>query len=161
MVYKEEKRDLFSVGDDYYFAHCISADFTIGDGIAKEFNKRFKLRDELVKGRGNYLENFSRIRTYPFEPKKIGNWYGDIILCGRIYNLVTKERHFQKSTYHSIDMALDILSFSCLLKGVKKLAMPKIGCGSDKLKWEKVREIIKKYFNDLDIEILVCEFDGE
>lgn len=29
MVYKEEVRDLFSVPDDYYLAHCISADVEI------------------------------------------------------------------------------------------------------------------------------------
>lgn len=28
MTYKEEIRDLFSVPNDYYLAHCISADFT-------------------------------------------------------------------------------------------------------------------------------------
>ena len=30
MKYKEEKRDLFSVPEDYYLAHCISADFGMG-----------------------------------------------------------------------------------------------------------------------------------
>ena len=27
MQYKEEVRDLFSVSDNYYLVHCISADF--------------------------------------------------------------------------------------------------------------------------------------
>lgn len=40
MIYKEEKRDLFSVPNDYYLAHCISADFALGKGIAVEFNKQ-------------------------------------------------------------------------------------------------------------------------
>ena len=39
---------------------------------------------------------------------------------------------------------------------ITKLAMPCIGCGLDKLKWEKVREIIKEIFEDMDIEILIC-----
>lgn len=30
MIYREEVRDLFSVPDDYYLAHCISADFGMG-----------------------------------------------------------------------------------------------------------------------------------
>ncbi len=38
----------------------------------------------------------------------------------------------------------------------KYLAMPKIGCGLDKLQWSKVREIICDVFKDVDIEILVC-----
>ena len=41
MIYKEEVRDLFSVPNDYYLAHCISADFGMGKGIVIEFNKRF------------------------------------------------------------------------------------------------------------------------
>ena len=49
MIYKEEVRDLFSVPDDYYFAQCISADFTMGKGIAVEFNKRFDMKNKLRK----------------------------------------------------------------------------------------------------------------
>ena len=44
----------------------------------------------------------------------------------------------------------------CLELGITKIAMPLIGCGLDKLKWEKVRKIIIDTFNDTDIEILVC-----
>ena len=39
---------------------------------------------------------------------------------------------------------------------IKYVAMPKIGCGLDRLQWGKVREIINETFKDLDIEILVC-----
>jgi len=39
---------------------------------------------------------------------------------------------------------------------IKFIAMPKIGCGLDRLQWGMVREIITEVFNDLDIEILVC-----
>lgn len=35
--------------------------------------------------------------------------------------------------------------------------MPKIGCGLDKLKWNKVKEILfLMYFKNIDVEILVC-----
>ena len=47
MVYREEVRDLFSVADDYFLAHCISADFAMGKGIAVEFNKRFNTKTKL------------------------------------------------------------------------------------------------------------------
>ena len=36
MIYREENMDLFSVSDDYYLAHCISADFDMGRGIVVE-----------------------------------------------------------------------------------------------------------------------------
>lgn len=47
MEFREEKRDLFSVPDDYYLAHCISADFAMGKGIAVEFNRRFDMKNKL------------------------------------------------------------------------------------------------------------------
>lgn len=44
----------------------------------------------------------------------------------------------------------------CVEKQIQKIAMPIIGCGLDGLKWDKVSEIIKDVFNDINIEILVC-----
>jgi hypothetical protein len=38
----------------------------------------------------------------------------------------------------------------------RKLGMPLIGCGLERLKWDKVSEIIKDVFVDTDIEIVVC-----
>lgn len=43
----------------------------------------------------------------------------------------------------------------CERHEIKYLAMPKIGCGLDRLQWGKVREIIQDKFKDLDIEIEV------
>ena len=45
--------------------------------------------------------------------------------------------------------------------GVKKIAMPKIGCGLDRLNWNIVRSIIKEVFEDTDIEILICIREDE
>ena len=47
MIYAEEVRDLFSVPEDYYLAHCISADFGMGKGIVVEFNKKFNMKYKL------------------------------------------------------------------------------------------------------------------
>ena len=41
--------------------------------------------------------------------------------------------------------------------GIRKIAMPIIGCGLDGLKWDKVSTIIKNIFNNTDIEILICK----
>lgn len=39
MIFTIENRDLFSVPKEYTLVHCISADFALGAGIAKEFAK--------------------------------------------------------------------------------------------------------------------------
>jgi hypothetical protein len=35
--------------------------------------------------------------------------------------------------------------------------MPLIGCGLDRLRWDKVRNIVENVFADTDIDILVCK----
>ena len=44
----------------------------------------------------------------------------------------------------------------CETENITKIAMPKIGCGLDKLKWEDVSSAIKEIFADSQIEIVVC-----
>ena len=39
----EVEKDLFSIDPQYSLAHCISADFALGAGIAKQFDTRFNM----------------------------------------------------------------------------------------------------------------------
>ena len=82
MNYREEVRDLFSVPEEYFLAHCISADFAMGKGIVLEFNKRFDMKRQLRQKYPGYLAGY---RQNPAG--------GDCILEGRVLNLVTKERY--------------------------------------------------------------------
>ena len=147
MIYTEEVRDLFSVPKDYYLAHCISADFGMGRGIVIEFNKRFDMKNILMKKYPDYLDNWSWC---------IPGKTGDCILEGRVLNLITKERYFHKPTYDSMQCALAKMRMLCQMNDIKKVAMPIIGCGLDRLDFNVVSEIIKDIFKDEDIEILVC-----
>lgn len=148
MIYNEEKRDLFSlVNTDYYLVHCISADFKMGAGIAKEFQKRFDLRDDL-------LSSFGARYWQVYDDKLPGEAF--IHNKKKVIDLVTKTRYWDKPTLYSIERALKRMEDGCKERGIKKLAMPKIGCGLDKLEWEDVSNLIKNIFEDTDIEILVC-----
>jgi len=72
-------------------------------------------------------------------------------------NLVTKEKYWHKPTLITIRQALEAAKrYTDIWLRMRKIAMPKIGCGFDKLKWEDVSEIIKDVFKDTDVEILVC-----
>lgn len=145
MLYKEEKRDLFSVPGDYYLAHCISADFELGAGIALQFVARYNVKEKLKS-------------DYPFYLMTYRNnfWKGDCIATGKVFNLITKERYFQKPTYESIRRALESCKILCKGQKIARLAMPRIGCGLDQLEWQEVSQIIKDVFNDMNIEILIC-----
>lgn len=134
MTYTEEKRDLFSVPEDYFLVHCVSADFALGKGIALEFRKRFDMKNKL---------------------RDCGK-SGKCILIDRVFNLVTKETWRRKPTMQNVTECLYEIRKQVTEKEIKKLAMPKIACGLDGLDWKEVSEQVRGVFNDTDVEILVC-----
>ncbi len=146
MIYREEVRDLFLVPNDYYLAHCISADFGMGKGIVVEFNKRFDMKRKLQSKYSDYLDLFIRHR--------IG---GDCILEGRVLNLITKEKYFHKPSIITMRIALQKMKNICVENNITKIAMPTIGAGLDRLNWTDVSKQIHMIFDDTNIEILVCK----
>lgn len=143
MNYCEKEQDLFQVPQEYYLAHCISADFAMGKGIAVSFNQHFNMKSILQTKYPAYLSEWRRLSRL-----------ADCLLEGRVFNLITKERYFHKPTYQSMQQALEIMRRLC--RPDQKLAMPLIGCGLDGLDWELVRRQIHNVFADTSVEILVC-----
>ena len=134
-----EKGDLFSVDEKYYFAHCISSDYAMGAGIAVAFQKKFRIRGVLME-----------------LPNEIRHGYPDCIFTGnKVFNLITKKLYWNKPTYESLRLSLEEMKYLVEIEEIKYIAMPKIGCGLDRLQWGKVREIIEDIFKDVDVEILV------
>jgi hypothetical protein len=43
----------------------------------------------------------------------------------------------------------------CQGNSVKALALPKIGCGLDRLSWDRVSQMIRSIFKEVEIEITV------
>lgn len=140
----EIRQDLFKVTRDYYLTHCISGDYALGAGIAKTFNEKYDMRAKLHK-------------KYPFQKGEESKNVGKALLVDNVFNLVTKTRYYQKPLYKDLCAALLDMRTKCENLGITKLAMPKIGCGLDKLEWQNVRQLIEYAFGDMDIEIFVCE----
>ena len=126
----EEKRDLFELENEYYLAHCISDDFQLDKGIASDFQKRFKMDRKLKK-------------LYPIGLCKSGCI---LIEEDKVFNLVTKKVYWKKPSYVSLEVALLEMRDILLQKNIKLVAMPKIGCGLDRLQWGYVKEIIEEVF---------------
>jgi hypothetical protein len=135
-----EKKDLFTVPQGYYLAHCISADFALGAGIAKIFDEVYNMRFKLFKEYDEY--------------EYCG---GDSIPVDNVFNLVTKKKCYHKPTYDSVREALECMREQMDMLYVTKLAMPKIASGLDRLNWDVVYDIICEVFDDTDVEILICE----
>lgn len=127
--------NLFTVDKKYSFVHCIAEDARMGAGIAVDFTKHFP---EIKKLRKEILHS------------------GSCVKVGRVLNLITKRVSSGKPSYESLTAALMNCMIMCLEEDINFLAMPKIGCGLDRLQWPKVREIIKIVFQGTGIEILVC-----
>jgi len=72
-----------------------------------------------------------------------------------IYYLVTKDRYYQKPTLGNLRMSLACMRTHCEWHGVRRLAMPRIGCGLDKLNWTDVSQLLDEIFLDSDISVTV------
>lgn len=75
-----------------------------------------------------------------------------------IYYLITKEFSNGKPSYNSITAAITKLRDLIVKHDVKKLAIPRIGCGLDKLDWSIVRGIIENLFQNVRCTIKICHF---
>lgn len=150
MTIREENRDLFTVPQGYYLAHCITADFSLGTGIAKKIDEVYNMREKLF-----YKYDFSGL---------LAGFNTDSHMCqvltvDNVYNLVLKKNPSKKAKYKKMRCVLENLKNEMKVNLVTKVAMPKIGCGHEGLDWNRVREIIEEVFSDTDIEILICSLD--
>lgn len=75
-----------------------------------------------------------------------------------IFYLVTKARYFHKPTIASLESSLRVMRDLCVTNNIRQLAMPRIGCGLDKLDWNQVSELIQRIFANDDIEITIYSF---
>uniref|UniRef100_A0A3P8TS15 O-acyl-ADP-ribose deacylase 1 n=1 Tax=Amphiprion percula TaxID=161767 RepID=A0A3P8TS15_AMPPE len=130
--------DLFSCPEDEALAHCISEDCRMGAGIAVLFKQKFKGVSELK------------------EQKKETGQCAVLMRGGRfVYYLITKKRAFQKPTYTSLRQSLEDMRSHCVKNGVRRISMPRIGCGLDRLEWAKVSVILEQVFKHTNISITV------
>lgn len=139
-----EHRDLFTVPHSYTLCHCISADFALGAGIAKKFTE-LGVREDLFRKYGNWEWRGEGACLYTTAT----TWNGE-------FNLITKDKCYHKPTIISLGQALCAMRDHLI--GGDKIAMPKIGCGLDRLKWEDVEQMLHNVFDSQDVEILVCDW---
>ncbi|POS82547.1 hypothetical protein EPUL_004988, partial [Erysiphe pulchra] len=138
----EQQQDLFSVPEEYSLAHCVAEDLRMSRGIARVFRKKFGRVPELVDqqprpGRTLRLPDGER----------------------HLFYLVTKRFSHGKPTYEIMWDTLMSLRSEITRLRVKKLAVPKLGCGLDQLNWRIVRNMLEVIFQGTGIQILVCGFN--
>ncbi|XP_046464850.1 uncharacterized protein [Neodiprion pinetum] len=133
----ECKGDLFDAEKTVSLAHCVGADFRMGSGIAVLFRQQFQSVPELLDQRASQGE-VAYIQ-------KDGRY---------IFYLVTKTESTGKPTYDTLKRSLLALRAKCKELNVSEIAMPRIGCGLDRLDWDKVKDMLEEIFaNGFSIKI--------
>lgn len=137
----EIKNDIFNeinkIKDNYLLIHCMNKSLSTSKGIVVEIEKRFKVKEKIKE---------------KYNKKDID--IGSCLITDNICNLITKNRVYDKPTYESLNICLNNLYNYCNKNNIKTLIMPKIGCGLDRLEWDKVKKIINDIFKEFNI--IVC-----
>ncbi|KAF4523060.1 hypothetical protein B566_EDAN013048 [Ephemera danica] len=142
----EVNEDLFFAPNTSSLVHCVAEDLRMSQGIAVDFRQKFGRLPELLNQRCKTGE----LAVLP-DPKDSPVRY--------IYYLITKPKSTDKPTIQTLESSLQCLREHCDLKNVTQLAMPRIGCGLDLLKWSQVTELLRKIFSNSGISIVVYSQD--
>ena len=131
--------EINNIKTPYLLVHCMNISLSTKKGIVVEIEKRYNIK-ELIK------EKYNKNDVY----------IGNILITNNICSLITKNRVYDKPTYDSIKQCLINLYKYCKMNNIYNLIMPKIGCGLDKLNWDKVKNIINDIFKEKEFNIIVC-----
>lgn len=129
--------DLLLYGERCPIAHCISGDLALGAGLAKKLENKFKIKKEFI---------FMGISQSAI---------GRCIKTNNIFNLVTKVRYNDKPKPEDLLRALTDMKIQMKKENIRKIYIPTIACGLDKLKWSLVCDILSYVFHDEPIDITV------
>ena len=136
--YEEVKGNLFDSDPVGALAHCVSQDFAMAAGIALQFRDRYG-NTELLKQQEVQIGGFALLNI---ESKSI-------------FYLVTKSKYNHKPTYAALKASLTAMRNHCAQRNIWSIAMPKIGCGLDRLNWFRVSRIIKDVFSNTGMWIRI------
>merc|ERR1712228_25490 len=138
--YELVKGDLFTCPETSSIGHCVARDLGMGKGIATSFKREFGGLSVLKKQNAKVGECAILMRQNRF-----------------IYYLITKKRSGDKPTYKTIGASLRSMKNHAVINDVEHISLPKIGCGLDRLQWNRVEEIICDIFKNTNIRISVSK----
>lgn len=130
--------DLFSCPEKDALAHCIGEDCNMDAGIAGLFKRKYGCVEELQN-----------------QKKEVGSFAVLQKDQRHVYYLITKKLASDKPMYDDLQNSLKAMKDHCVDNGILRISMPKIGCGLDDLKWDKVSAIIQEAFKSTNIIITV------
>lgn len=121
----------------------------MGKGIALQFKERFPMNFKIYAD----LCKKGQVQIGKMLVVKENSLHGEKI----IINFPTKTEWYKKSQYYYVEEGLKDLVKVIDEYEIKSIAIPPLGCGNGGLQWEKVRLLLEKYLNDLDVDVTVYE----
>lgn len=125
--------------------------------IAITTNGTIKKNGELVMGRGCAYE--AKL-LYPTMPKTLGDmisYSGNKVymnLLNKIFSFPVKDHWWEKGNLKLIEKsAIELAAIMNSFPILKRVYIPRPGCGNGKLKWEDVKPILEKHWDDRFIVI--------
>jgi O-acetyl-ADP-ribose deacetylase (regulator of RNase III) len=131
--------DLFECGADC-LVNAVNCEGIMGKGIAYQFKIRFP------------ENNKSYIKACKLGELKIGKIHFFTENGITVINLPTKDKWRQPSKMEYVKEGMDNLVELLPTLGVKKIAIPSLGCGNGGLLWEKVKKVIEEKISGLKEE---------
>ena len=72
-----------------------------------------------------------------------------------IHNLVTKERFCDKPNLSTLSKTLDAIKIHACTNGVSTIAIAKLGCGLNQMKWQEVAKLLCDVLAYADVQIIL------
>lgn len=125
------------ISEDDYVAHFISADFKINNSISAMINSRYSILKQLLAN--------------PEYKKKYKDGDGYVISTGHVFNLITKSKYSDKSTYANTDKAFTKLAELCSNRNIHTIHIH----GLNKLHKEVIFPMVCRIFMEYNINVYI------
>ena len=158
--------DLFDLESEVtVFAHCIASDFGMYGGIARQFVGKYNMKNRL-KEMCKHVSITQQTTTKIIHGKSFvvptgiitrPTLLGKALKVGNTYNLITKPiTGYPPENNDLFKKSLEDLKRQMIANKEHYLAIPKLGCGIDRMDWDDVSWIIQRIFQDTEITITVA-----
>lgn len=142
MSLTEIQGDLFAVPSLDALAHGVNCIGVMGAGIAAEFKRRWPpmfiaYREACLAGR--------LVPGSMFSERAGGRW---------IYNLATQPRPGRCASLLWVESSLKAMTARAWHDRVKRIGMPRLGCGLGGLDWRDVRPLVERAAQHVDIVVV-------
>ena len=127
--------------------HCISADAQMSKGFAQYSSERVPRLRRTCR-RANLLKD----QVLPF-------WHSSSRRY--VFNLVTREKYSDKPDLQTLATTLQNMQAHATMHGISAIAIPKLGCGLDKMNWQDVVKLLRDIFAYSEIQIVVYSLDEQ